>query len=516
MKAFSVKFLLSLVLFAALAACSNPSGGGSGGTPSSAKEITGFSFETPSVSGSINPAGTILVLVPSDTVLTSLSPTITVSPGASVSPESGEEQDFSDPVPYTVTAEDSSTKVWTVTVQSALEDVSAIGSYLASASGGLSADDPVFLPVGIDLADTEGDGWEELLAAIETAEKYVSLDLSTSTMSGTEFDPQPGAADAGESKVISLTLPDSATIIKAGTSTATSAFKLFTGLKSVSGANVETIGAYAFSGRNTLVTAEFLKATTIGESAFQNCSTLVTADIPKAGTIGDNAFMSCYVLAAAAFPDATDIGDYAFQGCIALATANFPKAEDIGDNAFSRCSALETVDFSKATGIGASAFYRCYVLTAAEFPLATSIGTSAFRDCTALATADFPKATTIDATAFQSCTALVELNLPAATAIGNNAFQATRTNGGSTTALTVTLGTTTPPTLGMDLFANISGNSAKTVIIKAPAGAAGYGTSPEDTTTDNWGNAFRGKGWDGEDYLTGTVNQYITLTIETY
>jgi hypothetical protein len=48
-----------------------------------------------------------------------------------------------------------------------------------------------------------------------------------------------------------------------------------------------------------------------------------------------------------------------------------------------------------------------------------------------------------------------------------------------------------------------------------PSGATGYGASPVNTTADNWGNAFRGKGWDGTDYLTGTVNSDINLTIIT-
>ena len=84
---------------------------------SSAKEITTFTF------GSLNPAvaGTIddndiTVTVPSGTDVTSLSPTVVVSPEATVSPASGTAQDFTSPVTYTVTAEDGSTATYTVTV----------------------------------------------------------------------------------------------------------------------------------------------------------------------------------------------------------------------------------------------------------------------------------------------------------------------------------------------------------------------------------------------------------------
>jgi hypothetical protein len=50
------------------------------------------------------------------TNVTSLSPTITVSPFAGIVPASGVSQNFSAPVQYTVTAQDGTQKVWTVTV----------------------------------------------------------------------------------------------------------------------------------------------------------------------------------------------------------------------------------------------------------------------------------------------------------------------------------------------------------------------------------------------------------------
>jgi len=51
------------------------------------------------------------------TDVTALTPTIEVSPGATISPTSLDSQDFTNPVTYTVTAEDGTTKqIWTVTV----------------------------------------------------------------------------------------------------------------------------------------------------------------------------------------------------------------------------------------------------------------------------------------------------------------------------------------------------------------------------------------------------------------
>jgi hypothetical protein len=60
--------------------------------------------------------------------------------------------------------------------------------------------------------------------------------------------------------------------------------------------------------------------------------------------------------------------------------------------------------------------------------------------------------------------------------------------------------------------------ATKTVTVKVPSGATGYGTVPGTYTgsgaADNWGNAFRGMGWDGSSYQGGTVNSNVSLTIQ--
>jgi hypothetical protein len=59
---------------------------------------------------------------------------------------------------------------------------------------------------------------------------------------------------------------------------------------------------------------------------------------------------------------------------------------------------------------------------------------------------------------------------------------------------------------------------SKTVTVKVPSGATGYGTIPASysgtDTSKNWGNAFRGLGRDGTRYLDGSVNGNITLYIQ--
>ena len=75
-----------------------------------------LSFSIDGQAGEI--AGNAITLtLPFGTDLKSLTPEITVSAGATVTPESGMAQDFSAPVTYTVTAEDGSTADYTVTVQ---------------------------------------------------------------------------------------------------------------------------------------------------------------------------------------------------------------------------------------------------------------------------------------------------------------------------------------------------------------------------------------------------------------
>ncbi|MDP2938535.1 MAG: S8 family serine peptidase [Candidatus Omnitrophota bacterium] len=101
-----------------------PSGGGGGGggggssyTYSSAKAITAFNFTNIAVIGVINESTHSIVLnVPFGTDVNNLVPTITISSRARVSPNSGVAQNFTNPVIYTVTAENYSTQAYTVRV----------------------------------------------------------------------------------------------------------------------------------------------------------------------------------------------------------------------------------------------------------------------------------------------------------------------------------------------------------------------------------------------------------------
>jgi hypothetical protein len=218
-------------------------------------------------------------------------------------------------------------------------------------------------------------GWGNLLSAIKTADKYVSLDLSACAMTGnTEFDLYLNG-DNGE-RIVSLVLPNAAQSIAAeGAITGK-----FPALKSVSASAVKTVGVYAF--------------------------------------------YDCDALTSVSFPAATSIGYNAFSGCAALKSVNLPAATTIGNSAFNYCSALTSVSLPAATTIGNSAFYKCVDLSSVSLPAATTIGGSAFEDCTALTSVSLQKATTIDEFAFSGCTALTSVTLgsTAPTTLGTNIF----------------------------------------------------------------------------------------------
>ncbi|MDR2738569.1 MAG: leucine-rich repeat domain-containing protein, partial [Treponema sp.] len=185
---------------------------------------------------------------------------------------------------------------------------------------------------------------------------------------------------------------------------------------------------------------------------------------------------------------------------------SLPAAASIDNSAFYRCTGLKTVSLPTAASIGEDAFYGCTSLETVSLPAATSIGEDAFLYCTGLKTVSLPAAASIGNGAFSGCTSLEKVSLPAAASIGKWAF-----SGAGETALTITLGAEAP-WVGDSIFASIS---AKTVTVLVPSGATGYvpGTYSGTGTADNWGNAFRGKGWNGSGYLGSDVNSGVTLNI---
>lgn len=84
---------------------------------SSEKKILNFKFASPAVEAVITEnAKTIVAVVPTGTDVTALVPIITVSDKATVSPASGMPVNFTNPVTFTVTAEDGSTATYVASV----------------------------------------------------------------------------------------------------------------------------------------------------------------------------------------------------------------------------------------------------------------------------------------------------------------------------------------------------------------------------------------------------------------
>jgi hypothetical protein len=48
-------------------------------------------------------------------------------------------------------------------------------------------------------------------------------------------------------------------------------------------------------------------------------------------------------------------------------------------------------------------------------------------------------------------------------------------------------------------------SAAKTVTVKVPSGATGYGSTPGNTAEVCWGNGFRGGGWNGSTFISSEL-----------
>jgi len=109
---------------------------------SNAKEITGFTIPNQVGNTYISYRDEISITMPYGTDVSNLTPTIVYS-GTSIAPASDVAQDFTDPVEYTVTAEDGSTKTYTVYIyvedpELAVESVTPSGIMFPSSADTLT------------------------------------------------------------------------------------------------------------------------------------------------------------------------------------------------------------------------------------------------------------------------------------------------------------------------------------------------------------------------------------------
>ena len=162
------------------------------------RSILSFQFEStvPVSVGVIDEGqGIINITVPFGTDLTSLAPTIEISEGATVSPESGVNQDFSDFVVYTVTAGNGAKRVYTVITEigpsniADLQNIVFPGLFLSGRFTSGQQDITFDVPFGSDLSSVEVD--------------YVTTEDAASV------EPAPGTlVDFTQPVEITVTAPD--------------------------------------------------------------------------------------------------------------------------------------------------------------------------------------------------------------------------------------------------------------------------------------------------------------------
>ena len=301
-----------------------------------------------------------------------------------------------------------------------------ISAYLASQQGGFDPDEPIYLPVQLNLGTMTqtGSGWRQLLNAIASSGRYVDLDLSACTMNGTEFNPDINVT-TGKDMIVSITLPN--TVISIGHA----AFANYINLVMISlPTGLTVIGDTAFANCPNLILTSLPKGlTSIEGFTFYGCTNLALTSLPEGiTTIGENAFFECTNLTLSSLPnEITTIRTKAFFNCSNITmTSLSAKLESIGEEAFFGCTSLALTSLpSGLIDIGYSAFEGCTNLTLTSLPNGiTLLRQRAFRYCTNIALTSLPTGiTSIEDETFQGCIRLALTSLPdVLITIGNSAF----------------------------------------------------------------------------------------------
>lgn len=111
--------------------------------PSMDNAITAFSIDSQLGETNIDDSNkTVQLIVPFGTDVTALAPNVSISSEAMVSPASEETQDFTEPVVYTVTAQDGTEQNWTITIVVA-EEIAITQFFLSTQSDTLDLTDGI-------------------------------------------------------------------------------------------------------------------------------------------------------------------------------------------------------------------------------------------------------------------------------------------------------------------------------------------------------------------------------------
>lgn len=133
-----MKRIIAILFLFTVAACTKPDdGGSSSGQNNRSREKNILSFKLLNQQANIdNSTNKIELTLPEGTDLNNIVPEIIISAKATISPQSGVAQNFSNPIDFTVTAEDGSTKKYTVLVSAAKSSQKEILSFTVNGKNG--------------------------------------------------------------------------------------------------------------------------------------------------------------------------------------------------------------------------------------------------------------------------------------------------------------------------------------------------------------------------------------------
>jgi hypothetical protein len=341
--------------------------------PSAACDILTFSVD--GVEWTID-GEEITCVYPSETVMTPLSPVITLSPGATVDPPASEERDLFSPagVTYTVTGEDGvTTRTYTAraTITPLYSGTSGdctwaitgpAGNYTLAISGdGAMAnhDNPILPLLGREVAP-----WYQYRENLKTAIVH------------------DGVTMIGEYAFHSCASLASVTIGRSVVTIFPSAFYYCAGLT-----------AFRVDAANTRFSADDGVLFNEDKTMLYCCPAGTTGDFVVSGTvteIANAAFYECRGLTSVTIPGSvTEIGPYAFEGCRGLTTMTIPdQVQAINEGTFWGCRGLTAVTIPESVQtIGNDAFWSCTDLASVTIPGSVqTIGEGAFWRCTGLTT----------------------------------------------------------------------------------------------------------------------------------
>jgi hypothetical protein len=444
--------------------CDNPANEpGTSATKSSGKNITGFSIN--GTAGLIDPdAKTITVAIPYAAGLNpaALTPSITLSDKAVITPAPDTVADFSKPVVYTVTAEDGDAAEYTVTVWAlfdyAADGISLLSSYLERAPADYNKkENPYYIALtGFDLS-VEASGLKSFSEALHS--QYVHLDLSrcTGERIPTAYYAKPtgGGHSAQTSYIefaVSVILPN----------------------------NLKHLGNYIF-GNTKALSRVALPPTleTIGAYAFSQATAIKTLDFPSSlKTIDTFAFFQSSIETVVLPEGFTTLSDSVFSGSKQLKYVSLPSTLTgiLEHSIFSSCNSLETVVIpanTNITGLGKNLFYSCSKLKTVYIPpTVAGVLEGVFNGCTSLTSLDLSqtKVTELALSPFNGCSSLETLALPATlTQIGvDNQVEVYRPLWGCVKLSTLVLYAAIPPTLAQYSGADALSDTAENLVIYVP------------------------------------------------